>query len=447
MRGLFSLWGFCPKGDLGRFWLFFGFFLDPIWTHYANPCNGSSVARLNEADVERMRREAERTGRKVSRSDSEVQGLRVRVTPRGQRSYQFRWMRAGEAGAMALQTTGSLSKARAEAFEMRAIVERGRDPRDEASYQQAAGVTFGELWDAYQARHLPTLSPSSQRNARSLWGLGLSVYARRQVARVRPLEFAALRDQIGEVRGRYAANRTLALASSLVGWASNPEVGLYEGRNPASRVSRLEEFEREVVLSLRQRAQFVAAVDREGGVLPDLIWRGYIHLLLETGQRKCALLAARWDWIEADADGFPVLVVPAAHLKQKSEHVLPLSTRALAVLDDLPRTSAWIFPRRDGNRPRHKTVLHRIWRRLVADAGLEDLGNDSGGRPLGRLRIHDLRHALGQSLGEANVGLATISAILGHAKTQTSERYVRPSAGAGRAALDSASERLGRQYL
>ena len=95
--------------------------------------------------MERMGREAATKRRAVWRSDSEVRGLRIKVTPRGRRYYQSRWMRAGEAGAMALQTSGSLSKARAEAFKMRSIVERRRDPRDEASYQQAAGVTFGEL--------------------------------------------------------------------------------------------------------------------------------------------------------------------------------------------------------------------------------------------------------------------------------------------------------------
>jgi integrase len=50
--------------------------------------------------------------------------------------------------------------------------------------------------------------------------------------------------------------------------------------------------------------------------------------------------AARMTWSELHKDHW---IIPAARMKAKLEHVVPLSPAAQAVLDSLPRVGPWVF--------------------------------------------------------------------------------------------------------
>ena len=87
--------------------------------------------------------------------DTTVQGLALRVTAHGQRSWCFHF-RSPRDGKRARATIGtypgtSLAAARAKALEARGHVEAGQDPRLVLAGQGAAGMTVAALVDAYLA--------------------------------------------------------------------------------------------------------------------------------------------------------------------------------------------------------------------------------------------------------------------------------------------------------
>jgi integrase len=103
---------------------------------------------------------------------------------------------------------------------------------------------------------------------------------------------------------------------------------------------------------------------------------------------------------------------PHTATKQRREHVVPLSAPARQLLDRLHAQrngSPWLFPGRDGGKPRED--LKYAWARICKAAGIANL------------RIHDLRHSYASFLVSAGFSLPTIGALLGHASPTTTARY------------------------
>jgi integrase len=151
-------------------------------------------------------------------------------------------------------------------------------------------------------------------------------------------------------------------------------------------------------------------------------------LLALTGCRRTELLSARWQWIRQDQVP-PVLILPREATKQKRPHPVMLSSAAMQVLDQLPsrHQSEWLFPAEEGG-PR--TEPKRAWQRIRARAEIPDV------------RIHDLRHAVGSSLGSAGENSFLIKRALGHAQLATTDRYVQLESLATHRALEDHAARL-----
>ena len=64
-----------------------------------------------------------------------------------------------------------------------------------------------------------------------------------------------------------------------------------------------------------------------------------LELCILTAARTGEIIGARWDEIDGD-----VWTVPAERMKMRRAHRVPLSDRALGVLDALPRLEDYIFP-------------------------------------------------------------------------------------------------------
>ena len=89
--------------------------------------------------------------------------------------------------------------------------------------------------------------------------------------------------------------------------------------------------------------------------------------------------------------------------------------------------------------------VRELFEQLCREAAGSDLFTDEQGRKLKRatvdhffrkawaqaeitgLRFHDLRHEYGSRLGDADVNLKKIARLMGHARTQQTERYVHPT--------------------
>ncbi len=146
---------------------------------------------------------------------------------------------------------------------------------------------------------------------------------------------------------------------------------------------------------------------------------------LETGLRKGDLLALRWDAVSL-SDGW----IRVRMEKPGLEAVIPISTacrESLTLCRSRAVVSARVFVD-DAGQPISETRLKRTFTRAKALAGITR-----------RFRFHDLRHTFASRLVSRGVGLKVVATALGHATTEQTERYARPSEDALReivAALD-----------
>ena len=236
-------------------------------------------------------------------------------------------------------------------------------------------------------------------------------------------------------RSHYAANRTLQLLRAIFNWAL--DAALYSGTNPASRVKLFHEASRERFLQPEELPLLFGALDKTTNV--DL--RDFVVLALLTGARRGNLLAMRWAELDLERG---LWAIP--NTKNRQAHIVPLVARAMDLLsarraraaggDKTPRSS-WVFASTGGTG--HVVSFKRGWRRLLADAKLDEKGK-------GRLRIHDLRRSLGAWAAGENVSLHLVSRMVGYENVAGLARaagitsvYPRLSVDALRGAIDKAT--------
>lgn len=97
--------------------------------------------------------------------------------------------------------------------------------------------------------------------------------------------------------------------------------------------------------------------------LGDKTTRLALQLMAHTFLRTNELIGA--EWVEFDPEN-ALWVVPAARMKMKTEHIVPLSRQALAMLAELKELSGnsrYVFPGRNPNKPiSNNTMLYALYR-------------------------------------------------------------------------------------
>jgi integrase len=130
-----------------------------------------------------------------------------------------------------------------------------------------------------------------------------------------------------------------------------------------------------------------------------------VEFALETAMRRGELLSLQWENID--------LARRVAHLpktKNGDARNVPLSSRAVAVLQALPRSiDGRVFPVED-------YMIREAWKQACKRAGIEDL------------RFHDLRHEATSRLAEKLPNVVELSAVTGHKDLRMLKRYYHPRA-------------------
>ena len=92
----------------------------------------------------------------------------------------------------------------------------------------------------------------------------------------------------------------------------------------------------------------------------NLLTVSALKLSALTFTRPGELRAALWTEIENDTWS-----IPAARMKMERDHIVPLSTQALSVLEGLPRTSIYVLPmQKDDDRPMAANTVADAIRKL-----------------------------------------------------------------------------------
>jgi integrase len=288
------------------------------------------------------------------------------------RRWVFRFAWAGKIREMGLGPVNgvSLAEARKLAAAARSEVANGRDPieaRDAGRRASQGRKTFGEC-----ATSLIAAKQSEWRNVkhRQQWRVTLETYCapiwampvqdigtEAVLAVLRPL-WQSRTETASRLRGRIEAVLDAAKAQ-----------GLRQGENPARWRGHLDKLlPRRQKLSRGHLAAmpytevpaFLAAL-REREAMAALA----LEFLILTAARSGEVLGARWPEIDLAAKAW---TLPAARMKAGREHRVPLSSRALAILEKLAEANTGeivFFGQRPG-KPLSPASLQMVLRRIGA---------------------------------------------------------------------------------
>lgn len=260
-------------------------------------------------------------------------GLYLQVSDFGTLSWVYKFVspvlfkangrgRDREMGLGPLATFG-LAKAREMARACRQQVKQGIDPiearlkqRDDARANAAANVTFKDAAEQYLALYGPLWKNARHRGQ---WRTTLRAHDKLLGHRpVASITQAVINDALTDAFSRTpeTARRTKQRIERVLKWVADGKPApqkIQRDHQPAMQLAHLPGF----MIDLRRRASISAKA---------------LEFLVLTGTRTAETAGARWDEIKDD-----FWVIPATRMKANREHVVPLSSQALEVLQALPR--------------------------------------------------------------------------------------------------------------
>jgi integrase len=300
-------------------------------------------------------------------------GLYLRVTATGTKSWIFRYQLAGKRRDMGLGRVSdvTLAEARGKAAEARQVIASGGDPLQPINESQPIVPTSPSFRDV--AAELIRAKEPSWRNAKhgAQWESTLETYANPHIGDMAVDEIEASHvilaiapiwhdktETASRVRGRIEAVLDYA---AVMGWRS--------GDNPARWKGNLSHL-----LPKRQGAGHF--VSMEYADLPafwprllvaDGLGARALQLAILTACRSGEVRGATWGEIDLEA---AVWSIPAARMKAKADHRVPLTSPALALLRSM-RTikrdeSDFVFQGR-GKAPISDMTVTAVLRRMGLD--------------------------------------------------------------------------------
>lgn len=345
-------------------------------------------------------------------------GLYLSVSDDGRRRwiFLFRWQgKLTEMGLGGLRSV-TLAKARELAAECRSDLAEKINPKErrDKAHDAAAGVpTFGEFSDSYIAT-----MEGDWRNAkhRYQWRQTLTQYAAplrpklvdavstEDILRVLTPIWQIKQETASRLRGRIEKILDAARAKGLIPpntanparWRGHLDKllpkrrKLTRGHHPAMAYANVPEF----VERLRQRQATAARA---------------LEFIILTAARSGEALGAEWSEIDFDAK---VWTVPAGRMKGEREHRVPLSARAVEILEHMCKTkvSDFVFPGNKPKRPLSNMATDMLLRRMKA----------------GDVTTHGFRSSFRDWAGELTTFPREIAeAALAHAVGDETERAYR----------------------
>jgi len=303
-------------------------------------------------------------------------GLYLAVRPGGSKQWIFLYRSGGRLREMGLRSPASgvtLAKARQLAADARGQMNNGRDPlqaRQQAEQQAAQIPKFGDyalsLVDRIEAGFSNAKHRQQWRNTlttycRPIWALAIDQVDTKGVLDCLTPIWTSKPETASRVRGRIERVLNAAKAERLragenpAAWRGHLDAtlprpnGLLRGHHAALPYLELPAFMDE----LRKRAGTAA--------------RGLEFVIL-TATRTSEALNATWDEFDLEAE---VWTIPAARMKARVEHRVPLSRRCVEILRDLERdresSDDYVFVGQREGTPLSNMALLMMLRRMKRD--------------------------------------------------------------------------------
>ena len=364
--------------------------------------------------------------------DDKLSGFGLKVTPSGRKIYILQYRMGGRNTPSKRYTIGlhgpwTPDTARKEATEKLGEIAKGDDPAlpKVKSKGMPTLKQFGQRFlREYAELHKKPRSVAEDR--RNLQKLVYPQLGSRRLDKVTRQDIARLHRSLHDTP--IAANRTLAVLSTLFNYAESDEVKLRpENSNPCRKFKKYDEKKRErkrflSEIELSRLGNTLRQVEKTQTYSPFVI--AAIRLLVLTGARLGEVLTLKWDYVDHDRR---CLNLPDSKTGQKTVFI---NAPALQVLESILRLNdnPYVLP---GHK--HGTHLKNIqtaWRDIRKQATLDDV------------RLHDLRHAFASVGVQAGMGLPIIGGLLGHTQPATTQRYAHLADDPLKQATEVIGERL-----
>lgn len=357
-------------------------------------------------------------GQRATYLDAKTNGLQIRVTSYGVKTFCiFRRVKNGNPERVTLgrYPDMSIEQARKESARINALIAEGINPNSDARALKTE-TTLQELFDEFlkhrRNRRGAYLSEKTKRSYQYDFGLYLSKWGKRQLSKFKDTDFAKLHNEIGKEHP-ITANRVIALASSLFGYAA--ERKLFKGANPAHGIKKFPETKRDRFLQSDELPAFFKALAEESN---DTL-RDYFLISLLTGARRSNILEMQWKQIHFDRAEWRIPTT-----KNGEPQTVTLTPESVEILRARQGCDPlWVFP--GAGATGHLVEPKKAWKRVLERAGLENL------------RIHDLRRTLGSWQAKTGASLAIVGKSLNHKSPSTTTIYARLD-------LDPVRESVGR---
>lgn len=296
-------------------------------------------------------------------------GLYLFVDQHGRRRWIFMYARNGKRTELGLGGGRdlSLANARVEATKLREVLAGGGDPKSERAKNDRI-PTFGECADAY----VEVMKPS-WRNAKhaAQWTMTLTKYA--NSVRGKQVDEIGTQDVLDVLQSLW--KRTPETAERLRGRIENvldaaKAKGHRSGDNPARWRGHLDQL-----LPKRQRLSrghhAALAYDTVPDFMASLRGRSAVaaralEFTVLTAARSGEVLGAMWNEIDLDKK---VWAIPPTRMKAGREHRVPLSPRAMEIVDAMRKlgTESYVFPGPKPKKPLSSMAMAMLLRRMKAE--------------------------------------------------------------------------------
>ncbi|WP_168220236.1 tyrosine-type recombinase/integrase [Azospirillum thermophilum] len=335
----------------------------------------------------------------TSYQDTTVRGLTLRVRSNGLKTWVMRYRWEGVEHMVTLTGDEKLLGARLWGQSIRTDVSRGNPPHLKVIKDQTINKTTIEHVASDTLAYLESQGRSKSyvdACRRYQTKYVHPAIGHIEVHKVRRLDVERLLRPL--VSQPATHNRVLAWISLMLTQARKWE--MLTDAQWISDIGRQKEQPREAYLTDAQ-------LDRLIDALTDTTTDYCVSFLMLTGARPNEAFKARWEQFDLND---AVWRKPAANMKTKKAHTVPLAPEAVELLRSLKekgRSNEWVFPSPHPGRVGHLTTIKNRWATLrkVAD--------------LGDANLYDLRHTFATRLLSQGASIKTVQSLTGHSTPQT----------------------------
>ncbi|NHC61044.1 site-specific integrase [Paenalcaligenes suwonensis] len=347
--------------------------------------------------------------RRVDYFDTRLQGLLLKVSTSGRRSYYIRYTDSysrTKEKKFANANIVPLANARLKAKELLARISLGDDPFCEQSQRKSTPIYRDYIFNHYLL-YMKTHKRSWKVDEAQLRLHILPVFGHLYMDEITKQHALDLLQYHRDRNFKPSStNRMLNVAHRTFSCAIKWEISGVT-INPISAINKLKENNlRDRYLTNNELRRLITVLEKSEH--PRI--KEIIMMLVLTGARRNEVLHAKWSDID-----FQKSIWRIEFNKSGITHYVPLSTGAIALLNNINKKTGvdYIFYNPATCKP-YSNIFH-AWNSVRQSAGIPDI------------RLHDLRHSYASFLVNQGRSIYEVQKILGHASVKTTQRYAHLS--------------------